>query len=141
MKENEIPAGANRSKSCIGRGEGNGHGKTSGRGHKGAGARRVTPCVQDLKVVKCLFSESYRNEVSSGLDFKRFATVNLYELEKLTGDKVDIDSLKEAGLIRSKLHRLRFLGTGEISKAFTVSVDQISKSAKKIEAAGGTISK
>ena len=39
MKENEIPAGSNRKKRCIGRGEGNGHGKTSGRGHKGAGSR------------------------------------------------------------------------------------------------------
>ena len=39
MKENEIPSGANRKKRCIGRGEGNGHGKTSCRGHKGAGAR------------------------------------------------------------------------------------------------------
>ena len=38
MKENEIPAGSNRKKD-VWTGEGNGHGKTSGRGHKGAGAR------------------------------------------------------------------------------------------------------
>ena len=39
MKENEIPAGSNKGKRRLGRGEGNGHGKTCCRGHKGAGAR------------------------------------------------------------------------------------------------------
>ncbi len=39
MKEHILPKGSNRGKKRLGRGEGNGHGKTSCRGHKGAGAR------------------------------------------------------------------------------------------------------
>ena len=39
MKEHNLPSGANRPKRRLGRGEGNGHGKTCCRGHKGAGAR------------------------------------------------------------------------------------------------------
>ena len=39
MKESNLPKGSNREKKRLGRGEGNGHGKTCCRGHKGAGAR------------------------------------------------------------------------------------------------------
>ena len=39
MKEHNLPKGPNRGKKRLGRGEGNGHGKTCCRGHKGAGAR------------------------------------------------------------------------------------------------------
>ena len=39
MKENNIPSGSVKPKKRVGRGEGNGHGKTCCRGHKGAGAR------------------------------------------------------------------------------------------------------
>jgi large subunit ribosomal protein L15 len=70
------------------------------------------------------------------------ATVNLYELEKITGDKVNLDSLKQAGLIRPNTTQVKILGTGEVSKAYTVEIPTLSKSAVlKIEAAGGTISK
>jgi large subunit ribosomal protein L15 len=53
---------------------------------------------------------------------------------------VDLDSLKQSGLIRSNSTSVKLLGSGEVTKAFTVSVNQISKAAKdKIVAAGGTI--
>ena len=39
MKEHKIPSGPTRPRKRVGRGEGNGHGKTCCRGHKGAGAR------------------------------------------------------------------------------------------------------
>jgi large subunit ribosomal protein L15 len=44
-------------------------------------------------------------------------------------------------LIRSNSTVVKLLGTGDVNKAFTVKVDQISKSAKdKILAAGGSVS-
>ena len=62
-------------------------------------------------------------------------------LKKLTGDVVDADALKAAGLVRQNSKRVKLLGDGEISKALTVNVDLISNSAKeKIEAAGGKVS-
>jgi large subunit ribosomal protein L15 len=61
-------------------------------------------------------------------------------LDKLSGDKVDLATLKEAGLIRSNSNAVKILGTGEVTKAFVVEVSKLSKSAKqKIEAAGGSI--
>ena len=43
MKENNIPSGSVKPKKRVGRGEGNGHGKTCCRGHKGAVREQVTP--------------------------------------------------------------------------------------------------
>lgn len=141
MKENEIPAGANRKKRCIGRGEGNGHGKTSGRGHKGAGARSGYSLRAGFEGGQMPL---FRKLPQRGFNRTRFqnpcAIVNLNELEKLSSDKVDLATLKDAGLIRSNSSSVKLLGTGDVTKAFVVSVDQISKSAKeKIVAAGGTV--
>ena len=141
MKENEIPAGANRKKRCIGRGEGNGHGKTSGRGHKGAGARSGYSLRAGFEGGQMPL---FRKLPQRGFNRTRFqnpcAIVNLNDLEKLSSDKVDLVTLKDAGLIRSNSSSVKLLGTGDVTKAFVVSVDQISKSAKeKIVAAGGTV--
>ena len=140
MKENEIPAGANKGKRRVGRGEGNGHGKTCGRGHKGAGARSgysLRPGFEGGQM------PLFRKLPQRGFNRTRFQSpcsiVNLGDLTKLAGDKVDLESLKEAGLVRANSKRVKLLGTGETDKAYQVNVTFVSKSAKeKIEAAGGT---
>jgi large subunit ribosomal protein L15 len=142
MKEHEIPAGANRKKRCIGRGEGNGHGKTSGRGHKGAGARSGYSLRAGFEGGQMPL---FRKLPQRGFNRSRFQTpcavVNLNDLERLTSDKVDLDSLKAVGLIRSNSTNVKLLGSGEVNKSYVVSVNQISKSAKeKIIAAGGSVS-
>jgi large subunit ribosomal protein L15 len=140
MKESEIPAGANKGKRRVGRGEGNGHGKTCCRGHKGAGARSgysLRPGFEGGQM------PLFRKLPQRGFNRTRFqrpcSVVNLGDLAKLTGDKVDLESLKEAGLVRANSKRVKLLGTGEADKAYQVNVTFVSKSAKeKIEAAGGT---
>ena len=141
MNEHEIPSGANRSKKCVGRGEGNGHGKTACRGHKGAGARAGYSLRAGFEGGQMPL---FRKLPQRGFNRTRFQTpcaiVNLNDLEKLTSNEVNITSLKNAGLIRSNSSVVKLLGNGEVSKSFTVSVDQISKSARdKIIAAGGSV--
>ena len=141
MKENEIPSGANRKKRCIGRGEGNGHGKTSCRGHKGAGARAGYSLRAGFEGGQMPL---FRKLPQRGFNRKRFQTpcavVNLNDLAKLDSDKVDLKSLKNAGLIRSNAKSVKLLATGDVDKAFKVSVNFISTAAKeKIESAGGNI--
>ena len=141
MKENEIPSGANRKKRCIGRGEGNGHGKTSCRGHKGAGARAGYSLRAGFEGGQMPL---FRKLPQRGFNRKRFQTpcavVNLNDLAKLDSDKVDLESLKNAGLIRSNAKSVKLLATGDVDKAFKVSVNFISTVAKeKIESAGGNI--
>ena len=141
MKENEIPSGANRKKRCLGRGEGNGHGKTSCRGHKGAGARAGYSLRAGFEGGQMPL---FRKLPQRGFNRKRFQTpcavVNLNDLAKLDSDKVDLESLKNAGLIRSNAKSVKLLATGDVDKAFKVSVNFISTAAKeKIESAGGNI--
>ncbi|HAW97661.1 MAG TPA: 50S ribosomal protein L15 [Opitutae bacterium] len=141
MKENEIPAGANRGKKRLGRGEGNGHGKTCCRGHKGAGARSgysLRPGFEGGQM------PLFRKLPRRGFNRTRFQTscaiVNLSDLPRVSGEKVDLESLKEAGLIRPNSKMVKLLGTGEVDKAYQVDVTAASKSAKeKIEAAGGSL--
>ena len=69
MKEENIPSGANKGKKRLGRGEGNGHGKTCCRGHKGAGARSGYSLRAGFEGGKCHF---FVNCLSEGLIRKGF---------------------------------------------------------------------
>jgi len=85
----------------------------------------------------------FRKLPQRGFNRTRFQTacsvVNLVDLSKVTGDKIDLESLKQAGLIRPNSKIVKILGTGDVDKAYSVDVPLVSKSAKeKIEAAGGS---
>ncbi|MBO7318829.1 MAG: uL15 family ribosomal protein, partial [Clostridia bacterium] len=55
------------------------------------------------------------------------------------GAVVDIEALKNAGLIKDELDGVKVLGNGEITKKLTIKANAFSAGAKaKIEAAGGT---
>ncbi len=69
--------------------------------------------------------------------------MNLAELEKLDLAQtpvISMESLKALGKISGTYDRLTILGTGEISKAFTIKANKVSASAQeKITKAGGKI--
>ena len=68
-----------------------------------------------------------------------YQVVNVRDLERIDGD-VDLESLKDAGLIRSTRKPVKILGVGEVAKALTVSAHAFSGSARsKIEGAGGSV--
>ena len=141
MKEHNLPSGANRTKRRLGRGEGNGHGKTCCRGHKGAGARSGYSLRAGFEGGQMPL---YRKLPQRGFNRARFQTdiavVNLSKLTDLNSDKVNLETLKAAGLIRSNAKFVKILGSGDISKALQVEVNFASASAtKKIEAAGGSV--
>ena len=54
------------------------------------------------------------------------------------GAKVTEESLRKVGLVKGRGYGVKILGTGEITKALTVTVGKFTEGAKKkIEAAGG----
>lgn len=68
--------------------------------------------------------------------------VNVSDLEKAfeAGAEVTPEVLKEKNLANYRYKALKILGTGEITKALTVSAHKFSASAKeKIEKAGGKV--
>jgi large subunit ribosomal protein L15 len=141
--------GSRKERKRVGRGEGSGTGKTSGRGHKGAGARsgnkrRVrfeggqTPIHMRMRKLR-------GPHMKKSMPFEKFRTrtqpVNLSDLEARfdAGAEVTPDGLRENGLATRREVPVKILGRGEISKNLTVHAHGFSKSAReKIEAAGGT---
>ena len=139
MKESNLPKGSNREKKRLGRGEGNGHGKTCCRGHKGAGARSGYSLRPGFEGGQMPLFRKLQRGFSQARFRKPCSVVNISDLERLR-EMLWMQSLKAAGLIRPNSKRVKLLGDGEISKALKVNVDLISNSAKaKIEAAGGEI--
>lgn len=143
MNLDNIPTikGATHPTKRLGRGEGSGHGKTSGKGHKGQKARsgggiRIGFEGGQMPLYRKLPRRGFNN-----FNFKKtFQLVNVGQFEKLEGDTVNRESLVAAGLIRSNAEPVKVLGDGELSKAFTIEVDKVSAAARsKIEAAGGKI--
>jgi large subunit ribosomal protein L15 len=144
MKLHELsPAkGSNKASKRVGRGHGSGHGKTAGKGHKGQWARSgggVKPGFGggQTKRVMRIPKRGFNNKVFE----TEYAIVNVRDLEKRfdAGAVIDVEMLLTDGLISKPLDGLKILGTGELTKAFTVKAAKFSEAAKtKIESAGGT---
>jgi len=132
--------GSRRSRKRLGRGPGSGTGKTSGRGHKGRGARsggNTHPSFEggQMPLQRRLPKRGFHNP------FRRaFSVVNLSRLEAAfeAGAVVDVAALAARGLVRSG-RPVKVLGQGELRKALTVKAHAFSESARaRISAAGGS---
>src|SRR5688572_12591100 len=137
--------GSHRNRKRLGRGPGSGHGKTSGKGHKGSMARAghggpgggkprfeggQMPLTRRLP--KRGFTPPFREEPQ---------VVALEDLTKIpNGTEVTRESLVAAGLIQDNKGPAKLLANGEISQTVTVRGLKVSAGAKaKIEKAGGKI--
>ena len=147
MRLNELKGapGSRKARKRVGRGMGSGHGKTSGRGHKGAGARSGAKAHATYEGGQMPLQRRLprlKGEARGLHTVARpvvYAAVNLGQLENVSGDTIGPDELRAAGLVRKKADLVKILGDGEIGRAVTVRAHAFSKSAKeKIEAAGGT---
>ena len=146
MKLHELkPAeGSKKDRKRVGRGIAAGQGKTAGRGTKGQKARSGgnlppyfeggnLPLVRKLPFVRGVgFRDPWRVE---------FTPVNLDRLDDFeAGDEVSPETLREAGIIKTRSELVVILGRGEIDRPLTVKAHRFSKSARsKIEEAGGTV--
>ena len=142
MKLHELsPAvGATKEVKRIGRGHGSGHGKTAGKGHKGQWARSgggVKPGFEGgqtklaMRIPKRGFNNIFATE---------YATVNVSDLEARfeSGAEIDAQALIDCGLIKKVYDGIKILGSGELTKSFTVKASKFTATAaEKIEKAGG----
>src|SRR3954469_20670847 len=118
-------AGSHRDRKRIGRGPGSGHGKTSGKGHKGSMARAghggpgggkphfeggQMPLTRRLP--KRGFTPPFRVENQS---------VSLADLARVPGGtEITQESLAAAGLIEGNRGPAKLLANGEVNGAFVV---------------------
>jgi large subunit ribosomal protein L15 len=140
--------GSRRPRKRIGRGEGSGLGKTSGRGHKGygsrSGAKKKAGYEGGQNPIHMRMRKLRGPHMKKSMPFENFRTktqpVNVSDLEERfdAGAEVTPESLKEKGLAK-RSDPVKILARGEISKKLTVRAHGFSATAKeKIEAAGGT---
>src|ERR1700712_4099715 len=143
-------AGSRHRRKRIGRGEGSGTGKTSGRGQKGWGARSGNGTQTNLEGGQMPIHMRMRKlrgpHMKKSMPFEQFGRthtqpVNLRDLDARFDDGAEITPTELAGkgLATRKNVPVKILGVGEISKKLTVTAHGFSKSAReKIEGAGGT---
>ena len=132
--------GAVSARKRLGRGHGSGQGKTSGRGHKGTGARasrHVPPGFEggQMPLIRRIPKRGFRNP--SRVEVQTVAVGRLAAFD--AGSVVDGAELRRTRLVRRR-GPIKILADGEITRALTVRVQAVSARAReKIEAAGGTV--
>ncbi len=135
--------GRYKSRKRIGRGQGSGTGKTSGRGHKGAGSRSGYSRKAAYEGGQVPFYTRFPKRGFSNVAFRtEYAVVNIAALDARfeDGAEVNADMLVKVGLVRDGKMPIKVLGTGETKKKFTVTAAKFSATAKeKLEKAGGTV--
>jgi large subunit ribosomal protein L15 len=149
MKLNEIrnrPGSTKRPK-LLGRGIGSGLGKTSGRGVKGQKARTGVAIKGFEGGQMPLFRRLPKRGFTS-IGRKKFVPVNIGRLQAAVDagridakNKITIDTLVEAGVVRHAHDGMRLLGDGELKVKLTIEAMHASKAAlAAIEKAGGSVS-
>ncbi len=142
MKFNELTLTKKTDKKRVGRGISAGGGKTAGRGTKGQKSRTgkklragfeggQNPLMQRIPKLKGFRAPHAKAQV-----------VYTANLEMVKGKTIDNFSLFEAGLIADPYHAVKIIVSGELEKAYSVSVQGASAGAvTAITKAGGSFSK
>ena len=141
MKLHELsPAfGSTKESKRIGRGHGSGHGKTSGKGHKGQKARSgggVRPGFEggQMPLQRRIPKRGFNNIFAKNVVAINLNSLNAFE----DGAVVDAAALIKAGIVKRDFDILKVLANGKLTKKITVKANAFSESAKqKIEEAGG----
>lgn len=140
MNLKDVKTGSTRRRrKRVGRGESSGVGKTSGRGHKGYGARagnarRYAYEGGQMPLYRRLPKRGFNNIFK-----KRFACVNVAALNRYgDGEELDEARLSADGVITPERDGLKVLGNGDLERKLTIRAQAFSGAAKeKIAAKGG----
>lgn len=135
------PDGASKNRTRVGRGEGSGLGKTSGRGHKGQKARTGGNAKIGYEGGQ---TPIHRRLPKRGFTNKFKKIYNIINVEKLSifknDDVIDAKTLIDRGVVKNIKDGIKVLGDGEIKVPLTVKANKFTATAKqKIEAAGGKV--
>ena len=141
LSELQPSPGSKHSKKRVGRGPGSGWGKTAGRGHKGQNSRAGGPKGPGFEGGQMPLTRRIPKRGFTNIFRQPWAIINLRDLKKFAADSVvDEAALKEAGLVRTTIRRIKLLAVGEVTVPLTVKVQAVSAQAKeRIEAAGGRV--
>ncbi len=130
----------------VGRGIGSGHGKTSGRGHKGAGSRsghknRITFEGGQMPLVRRIAKRGFNNHAFA----TQWEVCDIADLEKAfnSGETVTAAELRSRGVLprrKSGGNAVKLIGATALTKPLVVVVGGCTVGARKsVELAGGKV--
>ncbi len=136
-------AGRYKDRKRLGRGISSGHGKTSGRGTKGAGSRSgwsgsINPAREGGQTP--WFRRIPKRGFSNAAFRVEYAPVNLKALQARFADGAEVnpDLMVKMGLLPDVKRPVKVLAEGELTKKLNITAHAFSAAAKaKIEKAGG----
>ena len=131
-------SGTRKNRKRLGRGQGSGTGKTSGRGQKGQKSRSGGSPHPWFEGGQMPLQRRLPKRGFTNIFKKHFEVVNLRRLAEIGGsDPITPELLREKGIIR-KMGAVKILGEGELKGAVTIHAHKFSKSAvSKLEQSGG----
>lgn len=148
MRLNEISdnRGAKHNRKRVGRGEGSGTGKTSGKGQKGQKSRSGV-AIKGFEGGQMPLYRRLPKRGFTNIFRKRFVELNISRLQdavdsgKLAADKIiDGEALLSAGVIRRLKDGVRLLGNGKLSAKLVLNVAGATRSAiAAVEENGGEV--
>lgn len=142
----KAPVGNKKTRKRVGRGEGSGLGKESGRGHNGQLARSGSSVKAgfeggQMPLQRRLPKFGFKNPTHKSYISLNLDIINEFIERGKLNDTISLNDLITAGLV-GKNELIKVLGRGEVDKAYTIEAHGFSKTAiEKIEKAGGSTTK
>ena len=132
--------GSKHAKRRVGRGIGSGLGKTAGRGHKGQKSRAGGFHKVGFEGGQMPLQRRLPKRGFTTLDQHLYAQVRLSDLQALPVDEIDVQVLKQAGVIGQADRYAKVFKSGELTRKVSLKGIAASAGARaSIEAAGGTL--
>lgn len=132
--------GSTHAKRRVGRGIGSGLGKTAGRGHKGQKSRSGGFHKVGFEGGQMPMHRRLPKRGFTSRDQHLHAQVRLSDLQNLPVDVIDVQVLKQAGVIGQAVKFVKVFKSGELSRKVSLQGMGVTVGAKAaIEAVGGTI--
>jgi len=132
--------GSKHAKRRVGRGIGSGLGKTAGRGHKGQKSRSGGFHKVGFEGGQMPLQRRLPKRGFTTIDQHLYAQVRLSDLQKLPVDQIDVQVLKQAGVVGQAVKFVKVFKSGELTKKVSLQGVKVTAGAKAvIEAAGGSV--
>lgn len=124
----------------VGRGDGSGLGKTSGRGQKGQKARSGGGVRRGFEGGQTPLYRRLPKRGFTNIHARNYTEVTLTMLNKSEATEVTAETLLNEGIISKINDGIVVLATGNLDKKLTVKAKRFTKNAQaKIEAVGGKV--
>ena len=135
--------GARERRKRVGRGCGSGMGKTSCKGQKGQQSRKghkhkLVFEGGQMPLVRRLPKRGFNNAAFNA-KARSTGTTSARRSSRRVRKEITVETLAKAGFSDNKNPKIKILGTGELTKKFTVKVPCSASAKAKIEKAGGSV--